>query len=150
MSDKHAYDVIGAAILSAAIENLIEAEKRINFQRPKDMSGDKAVLAAYHSALTTELGELMQELDAKIWKTRTKPIDPKRVADEIADCLAFFAIVIANACAQSGITPRDIADQFVLKAHVNLERAKGQIAGYTYDAATLQPPQQTTQQSLPE
>lgn len=116
--------------LSMGLAYLVEAERRVNFNRPQDLSGSKEALATYATALTVELGELLQELDWKPWKTRTTPIDKAKVLDEFADVLAFIGVVLANICAQTGLTPEEFGDAFDAKTEVNIKRAQGLIRGY--------------------
>lgn len=82
----------------------------------------------YMLALIVELTELVQELNWKPWKNH-KHINQARVADEFADVLAFLGILIIY-LDSLGIPPSRLAEAYVSKTKVNIERMLGMVAGY--------------------
>ena len=106
------------------------AEREINLNRPQDMNGGKEALNVAFTSLMVELGELAQELDIKPWKVRNTPPDPFKVADEFADVIAFFGVLMVNIMEQVGLDVYSFAKAFTDKTEINIARAQGKVEGY--------------------
>lgn len=122
--------------LAAFLQDLVDAERMINYARPQDMEGSKDAVRTYVLAMIVELSELVQELDWKAWKDRQAPPDNERVADEFADVLAFLGVITANVMAQTGLTYKQLSQAFTDKTKTNLRRARGEIDGYIPSTGT--------------
>lgn len=116
--------------LSNALGIIEMAEREINLNRPQDMNGGKEALNVAFTSLMVELGELAQELDIKPWKVRNTPPDPFKVADEFADVIAFFGVLMVNIMEQVGLDVYSFAKAFADKTEVNIARAQGKVEGY--------------------
>lgn len=83
-------------------------------------------------ALIQEINEFINELPRwKPWK-REKEVDRERIADEFADILAFLGMFISWAD-QLGISTQDLAEAFIKKSRVNVQRLTGNVEGYGLD-----------------
>jgi NTP pyrophosphatase (non-canonical NTP hydrolase) len=118
------------ATLAQAFHIIEMAERDVNFNRPQDINGSKEALNVAFTSLMVELGELAQELDIKPWKIRNTPPDPAKVAEEFADVIAFFGVLMINVIEQVGIDPSGFAWSFIEKTETNIQRAKGRVEGY--------------------
>lgn len=83
-------------------------------------------------ALIQEVNEFINELPRwKPWK-KEKEVDRERLTDEFADILAFLGIMMSW-MDQLDIFTQDLAEAFVKKSQVNIQRLTGKVEGYGLD-----------------
>lgn len=91
----------------------------------------KDALRTYALALVVEAAEFLQTLDWKPWKNPGKAEasapDRERTADEFADILAFLGVLIVY-LERMGLTPKDLAQAYMRKSVVNVDRFLGAIS----------------------
>jgi NTP pyrophosphatase (non-canonical NTP hydrolase) len=121
------YDVYGGLKALMVIQNQVSGMV-IGAIPPIGQTPTKAQVTTYFLAMMVEVGELVQELNWKPWKETFEP-DPKKVADEFADILAFLGLILVYLRAH-GITPFDLADAYETKTRTNIDRFSGKVAGY--------------------
>lgn len=91
----------------------------VGTQRPS-----KDAVRTYTLALMVEVAEWVQTLDYKAWHPGSEAKlreSNERVADEWADILAFIGILVVY-MEQLGIETEDLAEAYVRKSAVNIER----------------------------
>ncbi len=71
-------------------------------------------------AMLSELAELLDEVNFKWWKDE-KPIDERRIKEELVDILHFFT----SMCLKMGMTAQELHDMYLEKNSENFERQKG-------------------------
>ena len=96
-----------------------------NGNKLNDMLLEKDTLRTYVLALMVELGELIQTMDWKPWRTK-KRMDDAVIADEFADILAFVGVLLTIMSA-NGIKPEAIAHAYGKKERVNVARFLGKL-----------------------
>lgn len=85
-----------------------------------DVLTKKDTVRTYVLALYVELGEFIQTLNWKPW--RSKPQEPKeRILDEFADIIAFVGVLITILNAL-GYSPEDLTDAYRKKEYTNISR----------------------------
>ncbi len=67
-------------------------------------------------AMLSELAELLDEVNFKWWKD-AKPVDERRVKEELVDILHFFV----SMCLKMGMTPQELYDMYLEKNKENRE-----------------------------
>lgn len=72
-------------------------------------------------AIISELGELLDEVNFKWWKT-PKPVDKGALCEEMVDILHFFVSI----CLKAGFTAEDIYQAYLSKNEENFRRQRGQ------------------------
>lgn len=116
--------------LASALSVLVETQKLVKVA-PDSWQGPptRDNVRQYGLAMVDEVLEYCRELGYKDWKP--VPIhDPVRVADEMADILAFLGILVAYGMELANITTYDIAEAYRRKTEINIERAAGKVEGY--------------------
>jgi dimeric dUTPase (all-alpha-NTP-PPase superfamily) len=92
----------------------------------------KDAVRTYTLAMIVEIAEWVQTLDYKPWKNHdaTSYITEEEnvVAEEFADILAFLGVLVLY-MHRFGITPAMIAQAYVQKSKVNIQRIDAQIGG---------------------
>jgi len=88
-----------------------------------DVLGDKDVLRTYVLATFVELAEFIQVLPWKPWRESVSGINSEKLLDEFADILAFIGVLI-TILNNIGFTPYNIADAYIKKERINIERFK--------------------------
>lgn len=78
----------------------------------------QAVLKAHAWQITEELGEAMNELKNRPWKTKTRETDYENYKEELIDAFHFFIELFIL----SGMTPEDVFNGYMGKAEVNKQR----------------------------
>jgi hypothetical protein len=68
--------------------------------------------------LVREMGEAVQHLDAKPWKTNYRPTPRKEFVEEVADSLHFFV----EFCLVAGIGSKELFDTYFSKWQTNRDR----------------------------
>ena len=91
----------------------------------------KDQVRTYGFAMIDEILEFCRVLGWKPWKLEAK-VDKVRVAEEMADILAFLGILFRFAI-QAGVSPRELAAAYADKSVVNIDRIAGQYKGYGID-----------------
>lgn len=117
-----------AAALTVALVALAENQSEVSSPVPgcipkDDDAPTKDAIRTYVLALFVELGEFLQELDWKPWKTKGA-ISAGKVADEFADILAFLGVVLVQ-LEHLGISEDMLANAYREKSIVNVERFLG-------------------------
>lgn len=130
----HPYDHHNTDQLDHGLSVLYGAQERISSLVPNCIPepGELATpdqVATYGYALIKEITETLDELGWKPWKD-AKPADPERVADEVADILAFLGVLLIYVERNTGLTMKDIAEAYERKSEVNIQRLTGQVDGY--------------------
>jgi NTP pyrophosphatase (non-canonical NTP hydrolase) len=76
--------------------------------------------------MIVELGEFIQALGWKPWRNDNRDHSQEKVLDEFADILAFLGVLI-TILQSHGITIDDIADAYIDKIVVNMNRFIGKL-----------------------
>lgn len=116
--------------LTNALTYLAANQRRVSAAVPGCIPGvgetpSKDTLRTYVLAIFVELGEFLQELDWKPWKTKAD-VDKEKVAAEFADILAFLGVLLVQLQEGLGIDASDLAIAYKNKSVVNVERFLGQ------------------------
>jgi NTP pyrophosphatase (non-canonical NTP hydrolase) len=119
-----------ASNLATALAILADTQKLIRVN-PTDYTGlpTKEDVRQYAFALCGEVHELADELHWKSWQV-PKPIDKARVADELADVLAFLGVIVQFTMDLTDLTSDDLAEAYRRKTKVNMDRMAGRVEGY--------------------
>lgn len=107
--------------LKRAYKEVLEYQKTLGYDfSSMPLPARLIMLRDYHTALSIEQAELLNEVPWKPWRPikRQGPIDNKKVALEWADCLIF--LFDQAACLQ--ITPEEIENAFTEKMNINALR----------------------------
>ena len=82
-------------------------------------------------ALADEVTELSREFGFKTWKAQPRLTEEQldKIAMETADIFAFMGIIFGW-MRNIGISPEDLAEAYIRKSGINIERLQGRIAGY--------------------
>lgn len=120
------------SVAERVVDRLVKFQMGVSESDGQEIFPTKANMATYAFALGGEAAELMNELNWKPWKRHHEP-NPERVTDEWADLTAFYLLLTGLVCRSTGLTPRDLMQQYFVKSAVNVERLNGRIEGYGKD-----------------
>lgn len=121
--------------LAVAIEAGLESIKLV--ERVVQVQGGAATclepspenLRTFFLAFLQEGHELLNEFPAwKPWK-KSHEVDEGAMAGEAADILAFFGLIL-HYMEWYNVTPRVLAEAFVKKSQINIERLNGRVPQY--------------------
>lgn len=119
------------ASLAVALNALADTQRAVVNEHigPRHMDPTRDNVRQYAFALIHEVGELADELGWKDWKP-VAPANPERLADELADILAFLGILVDYVMQAGDLLATDLALAYRNKVRVNIERFNGRIDGY--------------------
>lgn len=129
-------DLFGSEALQTCAEDITDALEALRQVQtivsghlgPQELEPTKQNIVLYFLALLDEVTELLHELNWKKW-ANTKTIDPKKVASEFADILAFLGVITLY-LDKLGISPSMLGQAYTAKSQVNINRFNGKVAGY--------------------
>lgn len=89
-------------------------------------------------SLIGEVFELAQEVGWKNWK-ENPPMTPEQketIAEEFADVMAFFGLLLYTVTARTGLTFEDLVEAYELKSYKNIARFRGETGEAGYNGVT--------------
>lgn len=124
--------------LAEGLWQLLDTQQQVSSRVPDCIPelGDrptKQMVANYGHALIHEVGELMDELSWSPWKDQ-KPVNRERTLDEFADVLAFLGVLTVYVQRATGATVQEMAEAYLKKTRVNVDRLAGKVDGYRQNA----------------
>ena len=104
---------------------------------------DRHQVALYSVAMIDEVLELAREIGWKDWKPAPKmdEVRAELVLREMADVIAFFGTWVDIALEVTGFAEFDLADAYLEKVAVNLDRFAGKVDGYGVNEPTEKAPE---------
>lgn len=118
--------------LELGLDSLIETQRDVQITTGnEDMAEYSAhAMRVFTLALIDEIMELLHEFQWKPWRHQVDAPDPAKVAEEVADILAFTGSLLGIVVKNTGLTPAQIADAYARKTEVNVGRIRAQSSSY--------------------
>jgi NTP pyrophosphatase (non-canonical NTP hydrolase) len=114
-------------ITAIAFDILMKSQKIVSANAGTEWKGSNAELRELSISLIAELMEMINELGWKSWKDPVEMTEDQKnlVVEEFADVISFVFSIAHFISIRTGLTAKEIADAYFVKANKNMDRFSG-------------------------